>query len=260
MGLHPKITVVTICFNIVNEIEATLKSVTGQTYANKELIVIDGASTDGTKQIIDNFTQLLTIAISEPDNGIYDAMNKGMKLATGDYVVFINGGDSFADEHTLEKIADEIKQTSEPDFVYANSIDLHGNERLYRPARCHKYAWYGMFTSHQSMFYSLKLIRRENLSYDTSYRIAADYKFTLENLKYAKTFLKSKLYTGCFSSGGISQTNKKLGLLEANRARKESRKMGRLARSCIIFLQIIARLVATYGGWIYKKIRFANHG
>ena len=260
MIYNPKISVITICFNIENEVEATIQSVTSQTYSDKELIVIDGASTDGTMEIVNKYLHLLSKVVSEPDNGIYDAMNKGLRIASGEYVVFINGGDSFADSFVLEKIAAEIRQNRAPDFVYANSIDVQGELKSYRPARCHKYAWYGMFTSHQSMFYSLALIKHHKLQYDTTYKIAADYKFTLENLKYAKTYLKSSLYTGCFSSGGVSQTNKNLGLYEASRARREVWNMGRVLRGGIILLQFVARLVATHGGWIYKKIRFAHHG
>lgn len=256
----PKISVVTICFNIANEIEDTVQSVTNQTYPHKELILIDGASTDETMEIVHKYVHLFSKVLSEPDKGIYDAMNKGLQIASGEYVVFINGGDYFADSFVLEKIAKEIQQSNFPDFVYANSIDIQEMMKCYRPARCHKYAWYGMFTSHQSMFYSLKIIKRHNLRYDTTYKIAADYKFTLENVKYAKSYLKSNLYTGCFSSGGVSQTNKNVGLFEASRARKEIANMGWFLRSVIILLQFVARFVASYGGWMYKKIRFASHG
>ena len=91
--MHPKLSVITIVYNNVKDIERTMLSVLDQTYKNIEYIVIDGASTDGTKDLIYKYKSRLAQFISEPDNGIYDAMNKGLSLATGDYVLFMNSGD-----------------------------------------------------------------------------------------------------------------------------------------------------------------------
>lgn len=93
--MQPKLSVITIVYNNVKDIERTMLSVINQTYRNIEYIVIDGASTDGTKDIIYNYRTKLAQFISEPDGGIYDAMNKGLLLATGDYVLFMNSGTRF---------------------------------------------------------------------------------------------------------------------------------------------------------------------
>ena len=100
----PSLTIITIVYNRVKDIEYTLKSITEQTYKNIEYIVIDGNSNDGTLDIIQKYLDKINHLVSEKDNGIYDAMNKGLRLATGDYVLFINGGDNLHQKNTIENI------------------------------------------------------------------------------------------------------------------------------------------------------------
>ncbi|WP_370526631.1 glycosyltransferase [Pedobacter sp. HDW13] len=100
----PKLTVITIVYNNVRDIERTLKSVLNQTYKKIEYIVIDGASTDGTLQVVEQYKNQVSKIVSEPDKGIYDAMNKGLAIATGDYVLFMNSGDELYDQHTVEDV------------------------------------------------------------------------------------------------------------------------------------------------------------
>lgn len=99
-----KITVVTVCYNAVNEIEKTIRSVLSQTYPDKEYIVIDGGSTDGTVDIIRKYADRIDYWISEPDGGIYEGMTKGIEHATGDYINFMNAGDLFFDNHVLDEV------------------------------------------------------------------------------------------------------------------------------------------------------------
>ena len=93
MSAHPKFSIITVVYNNVRDIEHTLKSVVNQSYDHIEYIVIDGQSTDGTLEIIQKYRDKITVLLSEKDKGIYDAMNKGLALATGDYVLFLNSGD-----------------------------------------------------------------------------------------------------------------------------------------------------------------------
>ena len=102
----PRLSVITVVFNNVKDIERTMLSVLNQTYTNIEYIIIDGGSNDGTLELIDKYKDRITKIISEKDNGIYDAMNKGLTLATGEYVLFMNSGDEIYARDTVEKVFD----------------------------------------------------------------------------------------------------------------------------------------------------------
>jgi len=104
-----KVSIITVVYNNRNFIETAIKSVLSQTYKNIEYIVIDGGSKDGTKEIIEKFKDKISEFISEPDKGIYDAMNKGLKLATGDIVGILNSDDFYADKFVLEKVAKKFQ-------------------------------------------------------------------------------------------------------------------------------------------------------
>lgn len=112
-----KVSVVTVCYNAVASIEQTILSVLNQTYTNIEYIIIDGGSTDGTTDIIKKYEIQLAYWISEPDNGIYDAMNKGIAAATGDYINFMNAGDTFYSSNTIQTI---LSTSNEESVIYGN--------------------------------------------------------------------------------------------------------------------------------------------
>lgn len=99
-----KITIITVTFNCKNSIEKTIQNIINQSYKNIEYIIVDGRSTDGTVEIINKYTNNIDIFISEPDNGIYDGMNKGIKLSSGDWIIFMNSGDYFVSLDILDKI------------------------------------------------------------------------------------------------------------------------------------------------------------
>jgi glycosyltransferase involved in cell wall biosynthesis len=99
-----KLSIITVCRNIKDTIQRTCESIINQTWQDFEWIVVDGGSTDGTVEILKRYKDRIDILISEPDNGIYNAMNKGIKIATGEYLNFMNGGDSFYDNGVLEKV------------------------------------------------------------------------------------------------------------------------------------------------------------
>ena len=135
-----KFSIITICYNAAAVIERTLQSVTGQSWADKEYIIVDGASKDSTLDIVGKYREGIDILVSEPDKGLYDAMNKGLKLATGDYVLFMNAGDRFHEDTTLEQIASQVQQLGFlPGVIYGNTAltnmagEIYGMRRLSPP-------------------------------------------------------------------------------------------------------------------------------
>jgi glycosyltransferase involved in cell wall biosynthesis len=199
-----KITIITVVFNAQKVLERTIKSVLEQTYPFIEYIIIDGASTDGTLSILEKYETKFQNLISEKDNGIYDAMNKGLNLATGDYILFLNAGDELYDKNILEKI---FSKTPHADVYYGNTkvvnIKSHelGDRRLSPPEQL---TWesfkYGMLVSHQSF------IAKRNLCgmYDLNYRIAADIDWVINILKKSSKIVNTKLYISKFLEGGKS--------------------------------------------------------
>ena len=114
MSLQPKFSIITITYNAAEVIEPTLQSVLAQTYTNYEYLLIDGGSTDGTVAKAQASGIAIAHLVSERDNGLYDAMNKGLALATGDYLCFLNAGDAFYAPSTLQQIVDAIKDEKAP--------------------------------------------------------------------------------------------------------------------------------------------------
>lgn len=130
MHNSPKITVITVCYNAVSEIECTILSVINQLYTNIEYIIVDGASTDGTLDIIKKYSAKISILISEPDKGIYDAMNKGLKLASGEWINFMNAGDCFSDNNVLNSIF-SLEIPSNKSFLYSDIYSRKKNGHYY---------------------------------------------------------------------------------------------------------------------------------
>ena len=168
-----RISVVTVCYNAVDCIEQTMLSVLDQTYHDIEYIIIDGGSTDGTVDIIKKYADRLAYWISEPDKGIYDAMNKGIAVATGDYINFMNAGDTFRDQSSIYTYVDVIKPESE--IIYGDVIIKYHSRFQYR-----KPLWLDHLSEclpfcHQSVIVKTGLLR--DRQFDTSYRILGDYDF-----------------------------------------------------------------------------------
>ncbi|MFV0470002.1 MAG: glycosyltransferase family 2 protein [Dysgonomonas sp.] len=257
---NPIFSVVTICYNIENEIEDTLKSVMQQSFNSYEHIIIDGASSDKTLSVIEKYKDRYSFKlISEKDNGIYDAMNKGLLWAKGRYIVFINGGDLFVDNSTLNLIYQSIYlQKNLIDFIYGDSFIKEGKILHYRRARHCKYKWYGMFSNHQSMIYKMSIIREHNIKYDLSYKIAADYKFTLEFLNKSKKNIYIDQPLSVFSLGGISDKRRTIGLNEAERARKEVLHYSIMKNKSIRVFLMVAQFIYSYMKPLYNKIRYSK--
>ena len=171
-----KITVVTVCFNCEHTIKKTMESVLRQTYSDIEYILIDGASTDNTLSVIKSFKDDRIKYISEKDNGIYHAMNKAIKMATGEYIIFMNSGDCFANKDVLRKVFTfPVK-----DIMYGNSIRVFKEKKIcerYRESRVWRilYLAYGRMVCHQSLIARTELLKKH--PFDLNYKICADREF-----------------------------------------------------------------------------------
>lgn len=171
--IKPKVSVVTISYNAVAAIEQTMLSVINQTYENIEYIVIDGGSKDGTVDLIKKYSDKIAHWVSEPDKGIYDAMNKGAQIATGDYVVFVNVGDTFATKHVLSEVA--AKMGAMKDIYYGNIINRmsYGDVEI-KPQSLEKIRTRMIF-SHQATFVKRNILVLHK--FNIKYKYAADYDF-----------------------------------------------------------------------------------
>lgn len=202
---NPKITVVTICYNVVNEIEKTILSVINQTYSNIEYIIIDGASKDGTVEIIKQYKDHISKWISEPDDGIYDAMNKGIELASGDYIQFLNAGDKFHSETCLDEFVPQISESTIIAYGLVNfQYSLMDKVRHPYPL---EYMNKWMPFNHPATF--VKLSYHKFHLFDTSFKSSGDYAF-MYNAYYADhvTFQYIPVIISDFEAEtGISMTN-----------------------------------------------------
>ncbi len=202
-----KITLITVCFNSSETIEKTIQSVVSQNYKELEYIIIDGGSTDDTLKIIDKYKDDISVCISEPDNGIYDAMNKGLRYASGDIIAFLNSDDWYVPDIQVFKKVAEYFNNKKADIVSGNMYRYKDGIRIKIPRRelTEKTVFLGAICPHPTMF-----ARRELYStlggYDTSYQIAADTKWILEAYLNGADFLFVEDYFTYFREGGISTT------------------------------------------------------
>jgi glycosyltransferase involved in cell wall biosynthesis len=211
---NPKLTVITIVYNNVRDIERTMLSVLGQTYTNIEYIVIDGLSNDGTLQVIDKYRDRISKLISEKDKGIYDAMNKGLAIATGDYVIFMNSGDEFYDAGTVAAV---FASANDADIYYGETEMINdsgqslGQRRHKAPAN---FNWrgfkYGMSISHQAIYVKRSLAE----PYDSRYQLSADIDWIIRAAKKAKTIVNVNRYVAKYLVGGMSKTKHRQSLKE----------------------------------------------
>ena len=206
-----KVTVVTAVLNDAGHIEQTILSVISQTDIEIEYIIVDGGSKDGTLELIGKYKDKISLLISEPDRGVYDAMNKGIKYSTGDFVYFINSGDILLNPSILSKIKlEELKEKNA--IIYGNVVVAYGNiEALEKPRPFFnsKMKFKGIGICHQSMFFPGELIRNEK--YDLSYKIAADYDLVYRLWRKGTEFLYRDITIAKYDWGkGISSNPYKL--------------------------------------------------
>lgn len=244
-----KISIITVCFNSGNTIEDTIKSVLNQTYTNYEYLIIDGGSSDNTLDIIksyeDKFNGRLKY-ISEKDKGIYDAMNKGIKLSSGDIIGLINADDILKDKDVFNKVIDNIK-----DGVYSDVLMVDNSFK--NPVRnfiSGKYKKNGIFHPAHPSLYLKKKVYDEIGLYDIDYKIAADLDLMLRiiNKGYELNYVKD--YFVLMRAGGVS-TN---GLKGYYKNFKESYKVLKKNNVKLPLFKNIIRTFKTFNQGLSAKI------
>jgi len=198
-----KVTIVTVVYNAHDLMEDTLLSVIQQTYLNIEYIVIDGGSTDGTVEIIKKYENHISHWVSEPDEGLYDAMNKAINLATGKWINFMNAGDVFYDKDVVRDLMDRVPQGT--DFIYGNHIWEGEVGKAVVEARPLELMWQRISFSHQSLFSSVELMKKR--PFVLSYSIVCDYEFYFYYYMKKKVFWNSGSIIAVVISGGVSEVN-----------------------------------------------------
>lgn len=207
----PVITVVTVVYNDANHIENTIKGVISQTYKNIEYIIIDGGSSDSTPSIISKYANNVTHWVSEKDAGIFDAMNKGIKLATGEWIIFINSGDTFYDSETLEHLNEYLLPNYQ--LIYGNvEVRYDGGGSYIKIASGLDKLKFGMPFCHQSLIVKAELMKKYGYSLDSG--AAADYDFIVKCRLSGYNFYNSDMVIASVSAGGVSDKNRVLVLSE----------------------------------------------
>lgn len=208
MTNYPKISIITVSYNAEKVIERTIKSVVNQSYSNIEYIIIDGASTDHTLAIVYIFEKQIAKVVSEPDNGLYDAMNKGIQLATGDYVWFLNAGDEIHSNNTIETMLAK----GEADIYYSDTLVVNEDRKeigllsqLTHNNAPNNLRWQdmkqGMVVCHQSF-----VVKREIAPpYSNNYKLSADIDWVIKCLKAANSVMKCDFILAKFLTAGLSK-------------------------------------------------------
>lgn len=179
----PTVSVITVCYNSAKTLGRALQSVADQDYPNVEHIVIDGASSDATADILDRFRHGLAQVVSEPDKGIYDAMNKGLQRAGGDIIAFLNADDHYATQHVLSSVVAQMTEHGLDallgDVAFFHEARPDRVTRRYRSDRFHpgRLAW-GWMPAHPALFLRREVVRKAGL-FKTDYRIAGDFEYII---------------------------------------------------------------------------------
>lgn len=215
--VHPKFSIITVTYNAESVLEDTIQSVITQTYKNVEYIIVDGGSKDHTLDIIHKYREHIHTLVSEPDKGLYDAMNKGISLATGDYLCFLNAGDALHEDDTLFQMVHTLTGHELPDVIYGETaiVDEEGHFlRMRRLSAPEELTWksfkHGMLVCHQAFF-----ARRDQVEpYDLAYRFSADFDWCIRIMKKSRVLHNTHLVLIDYLNEGMTTRNHKASLRE----------------------------------------------
>lgn len=254
----PTFSIITITLNNLDGLKKTQKSIDAQSYENFEWIVIDGNSKDNTVEHLKKIRSEKRRNkhpfkfVSEPDEGLYDAMNTGIEKAKGHYLLFLNAGDEIATPKTLELLAPHADK--KPDFIYGDALEptKEENKPRYKKAKRYKDIAWGMITHHQSMLYRRHTIRDFKMRYSLIYEIASDYDFTARFLLKAKKIAYMPKPICIFEQGGISQKKAALGRKEQFIIRQNLNMIPSTQNLWILFVQSMSwKLKKTFPAGYY---------
>lgn len=250
------LSIITVCYNDRPGLEQTLKSVRSQTCRDFEYIVIDGASTDGSADLLKQYSEIIDYSVSERDNGIYNAMNKGIKHAHGEYCLFLNAGDSLYDNHTIECVLPHLK---EADFISGHTLCIFANGKTstwkaVNHATTQLMMMYSL--SHQATFIRTELLKAR--PYREDLKIVSDweqmfYELIIKN----RTYKKIDQYICTFALGGVSSGKPKLR--DAERKMVLDEHFPETVQKDIIHSNLLVHitLLADEGTKYYKVLEFA---
>lgn len=206
----PFISIITVVYNAAALVRRTIDSVVSQDYPHLEYIIVDGASTDGTQEVIALYGEAIAQWVSEPDKGIYDAMNKGLAMARGHYVWFLNAGDTLPNRSTVSEMAATLPANALPSVIYGETLICDGEGRaigLRRKKAPDQLTWrsfrQGMVVCHQAILVERTLAER----FDLQYRISADFAWVLAALKRSRSVHNSRMVLAHYMQDGLSRQN-----------------------------------------------------
>lgn len=182
-----KISVVTVCYNSEKYIRTAIESVLGQTYKNIEYIIIDGASKDQTMDIVNSYGDRIQVVVSEPDKGIYDAMNKGLKLASGDYVAVLNSDDFYTDYQVIEQVVRRLLEAKTDslfaDLIYVEELNPEKSVRYWKSNDFKKGSFkLGWHPAHPTFFVKKSIYEKYGY-FNLSFKLASDFELMLRFLE-----------------------------------------------------------------------------
>ena len=218
----PKISVITVCLNAEKAIKRTIESVLVQSYSSLEYIIIDGESTDGTKQIVESFGSRINCFVSEKDTGIYDAMNKGIGKATGDLIIFLNAGDYYVSPNVLSYAFNKMN-FEKADVFFARFLweDVTKKEIILSDNFATQFDWDLKNSNfpHPATFYKKSIFSRIG-TFNEAYKILGDYEWNARALvKHRVIFQYIDVITALFSTDGISNSDRNRVLIDAERSK-----------------------------------------
>lgn len=247
-----KISIITVCFNSSKTIEKTFSSIKEQSYKNIEYIVIDGGSNDSTLNIIRDYKETIDVHISEPDKGLYDAMNKGIQLATGDIVGVLNSDDIFTNNKVLENIAKFHKENNVEASV-GNITQFNENGKTVRKYSANKWnpikLKIGFMPPHPSIFFKRELFDKFGY-YHLDFISGADYELIVRFfLKHQISWKFSGITTTSMLIGGISTS----GIKSYQLITKEIKKALELNNIKFSYFKVLLRVIWKFNGVLKKK-------